>query len=78
MSHAAAAVLADALRLGEHARAQRAAELPASLDGPAGADAETECRAEMGRRVASIESGTAILDPRDGVRRRTARDVLGR
>jgi putative addiction module component (TIGR02574 family) len=78
MTHAAAAVLADALRLDEHARAELAAELLASLDGPADADAETEWVAEIERRVASIESGTAILEPWDDVRRRIARDVLGR
>ena len=78
MTHAAAAVLADALRLDEHARAELAAELLASLDGPADADAETEWVAEIERRVASIESGTAILEPWDEVRRRIARDVLGR
>jgi putative addiction module component (TIGR02574 family) len=78
MTHAAAAVLADALRLDEHARAELAAELLASLDGPADADAETEWAAEIERRVASIESGTAILEPWDEVRRRIARDVLGR
>ena len=77
MTHAAAAVLADALRLDEHARAELAAELLASLDGPADADAETEWAAEIERRVASIESGTAILEPWDEVRRRIARDVLG-
>ena len=78
MTHAAAAVLADALRLDEHARAELAAELLASLDGPADADAETEWVAEIERRVASIESGTAILEPWDEVRRRIARDILGR
>ena len=78
MTHAAAAVLADALRLDEHARAELAAELLSSLDGPADVDAEAEWAAEIERRVASIESGTAILEPWDEVRRRIARDVLGR
>jgi putative addiction module component (TIGR02574 family) len=78
MTHAAAAVLADALRLDEHARAELNAELLASLDGPADVDAETEWAAEIERRVASLESGTAILEPWDEVRRRIARDVLGR
>jgi putative addiction module component (TIGR02574 family) len=78
MTHAAAAVLADALRLDERARAELAAELLASLDGPADVDAETEWVAEIERRVASIESGMAILEPWDEVRRRIARDVLGR
>ena len=78
MTQAAAAVLADALRLDEHARAELAVELLASLDGPADADAEAEWAAEIERRVAAIESGTAVLEPWDEVRRRIERDVLGR
>jgi putative addiction module component (TIGR02574 family) len=78
MTQAAAAVLAEALRLDEHARAELAAELLASLDGPADSDAEAEWAAEIERRVASIESGNAILESWDDVRRRIERDVLGR
>ena len=78
MTQAAAAVLAEALRLDEHARAELAAELLASLDGPADSDAEAEWAAEIERRVASIESGNAILESWDDVRRRIKRDVLGR
>ena len=78
MTPVAAAVLADALRLDEHARAELAAELLASLDGPADPDAETQWRAEIERRVAAIEAGTATLEPWDDVRCRIERDVLGR
>jgi hypothetical protein len=78
MTQVAAAVLADALRLDEHARAELAAELLASLDGPADPDAETQWAAEIAQRVASIEAGTAILEPWGDVRRRIERDVLGR
>lgn len=78
MTQAAAAVLADALRLDEHARAELAAELLASLDGPADPDAEAQWAAEIERRVAAIEAGTAVLEPWDEVRRRIERDVLGR
>lgn len=78
MTQAAAAVLADALRLDEHARAELAAELIASLDGPADPDAESQWAIEIERRVAAIESGTAALEPWDDVRRRIERDVLGR
>lgn len=78
MTQAAAAILAEALRLDEPARAELAAELLASLDGPADADAETEWAAEIERRVASIESGTATLEPWDQVRCRIERNVLGR
>jgi putative addiction module component (TIGR02574 family) len=78
MTRPAAAVLAEALRLDEHARADLAAELLASLDGPADPDAEAEWAAEIERRVASIESGKATLESWDDVRRRIERDVLGR
>jgi hypothetical protein len=78
MTQAAAAVLAEALRLDEHARAELAAEPLASLDGPADSDAAAEWAAEIERRVASIDSGNAILESWDDVRRRIERDVLGR
>jgi hypothetical protein len=44
-------VLADALRLDTDARAELAAELLASLDGPADADAEAAWDAEIERRT---------------------------
>jgi putative addiction module component (TIGR02574 family) len=78
MTQAAAVVLAEALRLDEHARAELAAELLASLDGPTDSDAETEWAAEIDRRVASIESGHAILESWVDVKRRIERDILGR
>ncbi len=78
MTHATAAVLAEALRLDEQARAELAAELLASLDGPADSDAESLWAAEIERRVAAIEAGTAQLESWDDVRRRIERDVLGR
>jgi len=73
MTHAAAAVLAEALRLDESARAELAAELLASLDGPADSGAATEWSAEIERRVASIESGEAVLESWEDVRRRIER-----
>jgi putative addiction module component (TIGR02574 family) len=78
MTQATAAVLAEALRLDEEARAELAAELLASLDGPADPTADAEWAKEIERRVASIESGKAILEPWDSMRRRIERDVLGR
>lgn len=71
-------VLADALRLEPDSRAELAAELLASLDGPAEADAGAEWDAEIGRRIAAIEAGTVKLEPWDDVKRRIERDVLGR
>ncbi|MCX6545999.1 MAG: addiction module protein [Acidobacteria bacterium] len=77
MTQATAAVLADALRLDEHARAELAAQLIASLDGPPDARADVEWAEEIERRVASIEAGTAVLEPWDEVKRRIERDILG-
>ena len=78
MTNAASALLADALRLSESARAELAAELLASLDGPADADAQQAWHAEIGRRITAIESGTVALESWDDVRRRVAKDVFGR
>jgi len=78
MTPSTAAVLAEALRLDEEARAELAAELLASLDGPADADAESAWAAEIERRVAALEDGTASLEPWDDVRRRIERDILHR
>jgi hypothetical protein len=74
MTRATAAVLAEALRLDEKARAELAAELLASLDGPADPGAETEWAKEIERRVAAIESGQAVLEPWDDLKRRIERD----
>jgi putative addiction module component (TIGR02574 family) len=71
-------VLADALRLDDDARAELAAELLASLDGPADPDAERAWDAEIERRIAAIEAGTIPLESWDEVRRRIERDLLGR
>ena len=71
-------VLADALRLEPDARAEVAAELLASLDGPADPDAEAAWDAEIDRRIRAIEAGTIRLEPWSEVRRRIERDVLGR
>lgn len=72
------AVLADALRLDDDARAALAAELLASLDGPTDPDAERAWDVEIERRIDAIESGQVALEPWDEVRRRIERDVLGR
>lgn len=72
------AVLAEALRLDLKARAEIAAELLASLDGPADPDAETAWAAEIRRRVKGLESGTEELESWDEVKRRIEKDILGR
>jgi putative addiction module component (TIGR02574 family) len=78
MPKAVTDVLADALRLEPDARAELAAELLASLDGPADPDAEAAWNAEIDRRIAAIEAGTIRLEPWSEVKRRIERDVLGR
>lgn len=78
MTKPMAAVLADALRLDDDARAALAAELLASLDGPADPDAESAWEAEIERRIAAIEAGTIQLEPWEQVRHRIEKDILGR
>ena len=70
MTKAAEAVLAEALRLDVKARAEVAAEILASLDGPADPDAESAWADEIRRRVTDIESAAAQLEPWDEVKRR--------
>ncbi|MDP3716599.1 MAG: addiction module protein [Acidobacteriota bacterium] len=60
------------------ARADVAAELLASLDGPVDADAESAWDAEIERRIEAIEAGTVRLEPWSDAKRRIERDVLGR
>ena len=78
MTKPMAAVLADALRLDDDARAALAAELLASLDGPADPDAESAWAAEIERRITAIEAGTIQLEPWEQVRQRIEKDILGR
>ena len=78
MTKSTEAVLAEALRLDPDSRAELVAELLASLDGPADPDAEAAWAAEIERRVAAIEAGTARLEPWENVKRRIEREILGR
>ena len=78
MTKPMASVLADALRLDDEARAELAAELLASLDGPADPDAERAWDAEIERRIAAIEGGTIPLEPWEQVRRRLEKEILDR
>ena len=78
MTKAAEAVLADALKLDVEARAELAAELLASLDGPADPDAQAAWEAEIARRVAAIEAGTVKLEPWEDVKRWIEKEILGR
>ena len=63
MSKATDDVLAHALRLEPDSRAEVAAELLASLDGPSEPDAEAAWDAEIERRIVAIEAGTIRLEP---------------
>jgi len=78
MIKTAESVLADALRLDPESRAGVAAELLASLDGPADPDAEAAWAAEIERRVAAIDAGTAQLEPWERVKHRIEKELLGR
>lgn len=78
MTKATQAVLADALRLEPKARAELAAELLASLDGPADPDVEAAWAAEIERRVEALEAGTLKLEPWEEVKRRIEKEILGR
>jgi putative addiction module component (TIGR02574 family) len=78
MTDATKSVLAEALRLDVDSRAEIAAELLASLDGPADPDAEAAWAAEIERRVAAIEAGAMKLEPWANVKRRIEKEILGR
>ena len=78
MTKPISSVLADALRLDDEARAELAAELLASLDGPPDPDAAAAWDTEIQRRIEAIEAGQVALEPWGEVRRRIERDILGR
>lgn len=78
MTKGTQAVLAEALRLDSASRAELAAELLASLDGPADPDAEAAWNVEIDRRIDAIDAGTIRLEPWDQVKRRIEKDLLGR
>ena len=72
------AVLIEALRLDDESRAALAAELLASLEGPADPDAESAWDVEIDRRIEAIEAGTVPLEPWADVRRRIEKDIFRR
>ena len=78
MAKSMTSVLADALRLDDDARAELAAELLASLEGPADPDAEQAWNAEIERRIEAIEAGDIALESWDDLRRRIEQDILRR
>jgi hypothetical protein len=78
MTKATESVFANALRLDAKTRAKLAAELLASLDGPADPDAASAWDEEIQRRVDSLEAGTAKLESWESAKRRIAKDILRR
>jgi putative addiction module component (TIGR02574 family) len=60
----------EALRLSEAERADLAHSLVSSLNGPADADAESAWDAEILRRLAEIDAGSAKLIDREELRQR--------
>ena len=78
MTKATEAVLADALRLDADSRAQLAAELLASLDGPSDPDAEAAWQVEIEQRVAALKAGKVKLEPWADVKRRIEKVILRR
>ncbi len=71
-------VFAEALRLEPETRAELAAELQASLDGPADPGAEAAWEVEIERRIAAIEAGTVKLESWSAVKRPIEQEFLGR
>ena len=78
MTKAIESVLADALQLDAKSRAEVAAELLASLDGPADPDATAAWEKEIERRVNALEAGTEKLESWEATKRRIASEILGR
>jgi putative addiction module component (TIGR02574 family) len=63
-------IRSEALSLSEQERAELAHSLVTSLDGPVDRDAGREWDAEIQRRLAEIDAGTAQLIDREEFRRR--------
>ena len=78
MPRTAEAVLADALNLDRRARAGIAAELIASLDGPADDDAGVAWEAEVAWRIAALDAHTLPVEDWRAVKRRIEAELSGR
>ncbi len=68
----------EALNLSEPERAELAHELVVSLDGAMDADAEETWDAEIVRRMAEIDAGTAVLIDREEFRSRMRARLNGK
>ncbi len=69
-AHTLEQIRSEALNLSESERADLAHSLVTSLDGPADPDAGQAWDAEIQRRLAEIDTGTAQLIDREEFRRR--------
>ncbi len=69
-AHTLEKIRSEALNLSESERADLAHSLVTSLDGPADPDAGQAWDAEIQRRLAEIDTGTAQLVDRENFRRR--------
>ena len=78
MTRATETVLANALLLEPGERAELAAELLASLDGPAEADANSAWAAEIKRRSEALDAGSTDLEAWENVKERIERGLRGR
>jgi putative addiction module component (TIGR02574 family) len=78
MTKGAQSILLEVLRLNVRTRAKLAAEILASLDGPADPEAADAWEDEIQRRVNALESGTEKLESWENSKRRIAKDILGR
>ena len=78
MGKAAKRVLQDALELPTKERAELAADLIASLDGPADPDVEAAWAAEIERRASRVLAGKSRGIPWEVGRRRAERDLTKR
>ena len=76
MNRSTEALLLDALQLQTAERAELAAELIASLDGPADSDVAAAWAAELERRVAALDAGALKLEPWEDVKRRISREAV--
>jgi putative addiction module component (TIGR02574 family) len=77
MSKALDDVLARALSRDPKSRAELVSDVLASLEGPPDADAEAAWEAEIRRRVAAIEAGTAKLEPWEALKARIEQALRG-
>jgi putative addiction module component (TIGR02574 family) len=71
-------LLAKALLLPEHERAELAARLLKSLRATSEGDVDAAWAAEIERRCAAVDAGLAITSDWEDVRRRIESDIFGR